>query len=205
MDYKQDFMNIINFLKILNFEERYDTEKLYKIYNIIKNDNIDNITIYNNILNLLCKEKIILRNKDELFLKKLFKIINIVKNIDFKNDDIFDIEIELNYFFYKNIDENTYKIINFYKEQLKNQDHIILYRELWNKFLSPFADKIIDIELEYYIEYMKETNINKVKNINSNIIKNYFHKLVSNNIKKLKYTENLNKEILFFILLFEQF
>lgn len=208
MDYDKDFIHIINFLKISDFQEKYDTEKLYKIYKIIKNtnnQNLDNITLYNNILNSLVNNKnSLLTSKDNIFLKKIFKIINIVNNINFEFNDMFDIEIHLNYHFYKNIDDETYKIINLYKEQLKKEDPIILYKELWHKFLSPFANKIIDIDLDYYIDYMNESIV-KVKIVNSNIINKYFDKLITNKIKKLKYLEIPNKEILFFILLLDKF
>jgi hypothetical protein len=204
----ENFLEIVKFLNIPNFEDKYNAEKLYQMYNIIKNKDEDNITLYNKIMLLLKNvnnENFIFREKDKIFQKKLWNIIELIKLLESNEADLNNlnkeiINIYVNYYIYKNIDKETFEIILEYRKKLKYEEPKILYQELWYKFISPLSEKALEINFDYYIEYQETENIEKLKNINSEIISKYINKLTENKITKLKYSYIPNIETLFFIL-----
>ena len=201
MDINEEFTSII---KIINTNDKYDNEKLYQIYNIIKNiKNYDVIIIYNNILKTITNpnsQNYNIELKDYEFLNKLFNSIKIIKNLNFEKLNIFEVELYINYYIYKNIDKNIFqKIINYLKK-LENENDNNLYKELWDEFLNPEKEKIINRNVYYYIDYNK-TSLEDISKINNNIVNNYIEKLIiDNKIKKIKYSIP-NIETLFFLLL----
>ncbi len=204
------FLEIVKFLNIPNFEDKYNVEKLYQIYNIIKNKDEDDITLYNKIMLMLKNKNLIFREKDKIFQKKLWNIINLIHTLQNNEDDLNNlnkeiIEIYVNHYIYKNIDNEIFKIILDYRKKLENEDPQILYKYLWYTFLSPLCNNEIEMNFDYYIEYEIEENLEKVKNINFDIISTYINKLVENKIKKIKYYDIPNIETLFFILLLDKF
>ncbi len=211
----EHFLEIIKFLNIPNFEDKYNAEKLYQIYNVMKSEGKDSITLYNKIMIMLKNinnENFIFREKDKIFQKKLWNIIELINTLESNEDDLNlnkeIIEIYMNHYIYKNIDNETFESILEYRKKLKDKDPKILYQELWYKFLSPFCNnetKLFQINFDYYIDYKLHENLEKVKNINSEIISKHINKLIENKIKKLKYTNIPNIETLFFILLLEKF
>ena len=212
----EHFLEIVEFLNIPNFEDKYNVEKLYQIYNVMKSEGKDNITLYNKIMLMLKNinnENFIFREKDKIFQKKLWNIIELINTLESNEGDLSNlnnlnkeiIEIYISHYIYKNIERETFEIILEYRQKLKDKDPKILYQELWYKFLSPNSEKLFQINFDYYIEYKLEGNLEKVKNINSEIISKYINKLVESKIIKLKYNNIPNIETLFFILLLDKF
>jgi hypothetical protein len=201
MDDNEEFASIIKFI---NTNDKYDNEKLYQIYNIIKNIKKDDvIIIYNNILKTITNpnsQNYNIELKDHEFLNKLFKAIKIIKNLNSEKINIIEVELYVNYYIYKNIDKNMFQEIIDYLKKLENENDNNLYKELWNKFLNPEKEKIINRNVDYYIDYNK-TGLEDISKINLNIINNYIEKLIiDNKIKKIKYSIP-NIETLFFLLL----
>lgn len=200
-NYKEDkqFLNIIKFIDIT---DKYDDQKLYKIYNVIKNiKNWDIIVVYNSILNIIKNiNSYNINSKDNEFLKRIFNSIKIIKNLNPEKLNISEVEIYVNYYIYKTIDKNTFQEIIIYLKKLENENDKNLYIQLWNKLLSPEEEKIIDRNIDYYIDY-NNTTLENITIINFDIVNNYIDELIKNKIKKIKYSFIPNIEILFFLLL----
>ena len=177
--------------EICENKDYYDINKLKKIYDIISpvhfTDVCQIIPIFNKIVKLFWKDN--LDDKDTIFIKNILSYLYLLIEV---NNDYSDIDLEINFFKYRNISPSIYMQIKSYKKKFKNNFQEELYYELWNKFLN-FENHIIIKRLnEYYSE--------DIVNINSKIIVEYMR---INNLKF--FNKNITDHVtLFFLLILDK-
>lgn len=186
----KSFDDIIS--QICKNKEYYDLDKLKKIYDIIISpEHFNNVSqiipIYNKIVKLFWKDN--LNEKDTLFMKNILSYLYLITEV---NNDFSDIDLEINFFKYRNISSKIYMEIKSYKEKFKNNMHEELYYELWNKFLNFENPMVIKRLEEYYLE--------DIVNINRQIITEYMR---INNLKffNIHITDHVT---LFFLLILDK-
>jgi hypothetical protein len=200
-----DFIETINYAYGNNFLENFDTkDKLYNIYNLLKNEfyKKDLILIYNQILKIIYGEDLVdFSYHDIKFFNNIYNYLLFIKDLG-NNFDKHDFKIKLNFYIFKIITKDIYNEIYNYKNKIKSEDQKSLYFYLWNKFLDPSKDKIIEKKIKYYIISEEE-----FENTNKIIIEDYINYLLSNfNLRKIKnYKENMDVQTIFFGLINEIF
>ena len=197
-----EFIEMINFVYGKNFLETFDNKhKLYDIYNVLKNDDLDLILLYNKILRIITGDILEDFNYHDVKLfNNLYIYLFFIKELGFEFDEK-EFKIKFNFYITKIIPKDVYNEICKYKKMLKTEDQKSLYLYLWNKFLDPTKDKIINRKIKYY-----ESSEEKFGIINENIIDDYISLLSKFNLKKIKnYKENMNVQTIFFGLINEIF
>lgn len=200
-----DFIETINYAYGNNFLDTFENkDKLYSIYNLLKNEfyQKDLILIYNKILRIISSEDLVdFSYRDIKFFNNLYNYLFFIKDLGDGFDEK-EFKIKFNFYIVKIISKDVYNEIYKYKNMLKTEDQKTLYFYLWNKFLDPTKDKIINKQFKYYVSAE-----DKFVDINENIIDDYIFYLLSKfNLKKIKkYKENMNVQTIFFGLINEIF
>lgn len=203
-----EFLDSINYTYGNNFLENFENkDKLYEIYNILKElesckTKNDLILIYNKILKIITNELIESFNYNDMkFFNNIYKYLIFIKDLG-KNFNEKEFKIKINFYILKRITKEVYEEINKYKEMLNSTDQQSLYFYLWNKFLDPSKDKIIEKHIKYYVSSEED-----FENINKIIIEDYIEHLLSNfSLRKIKnYKENMSSQTIFFGLINEIF
>jgi hypothetical protein len=158
-------------------KDDYDINKLKKIYDIISpvcfTDTRQIISVFNKLIEIFWKDN--LKDKEIFFIKNILSYLYIIIELD---NNFTDIDLEINFFKYRNISPKIYMEIKSYKDKFKNNMQEELYYELWNKFLNFENPVIIKRLKEYYSEDFTDINrkiineymrINNLKFLNINI------------------------------------
>ena len=200
-----DFIETINYAYGNNFLESFENkDKLYSICNLLKNEfyKKDLILIYNKILRIIASEDLVdFTYHDIKFFNNLYNYLFFIKDLGYEFDEK-EFKIKFNFYIVKIITKDVYNEIYKYKNMLKTEDQKNLYFYLWNKFLDPVKDKIIEKQIKYYVSSDEEFEI-----INKIIIDDYIDYLLSKfSLRKIKnYKENMNVQTIFFGLINEIF